>query len=125
MIRFSFLAVATAMLIAAPAIASPHAPSRSTFGVVAAADGTKLRGNASFVQKNQDLEGTYHVFFNYDVSNCVYVASVTGTGSTPVESPAIITVANAFNTPTAVAVQIRSPSGTLVPRGFHLLVRCF
>ncbi len=66
-----------------------------TLGAVVSTDGRLLLGNASFVQKNQDLEGTYYVFFPNDVRKCAFAASVRGTGSTPVEAPVIVTVANA------------------------------
>ncbi len=100
-------------------------PIPQTLGAVVSADGRLLLGNASFAQKNQDLEGTYYVFFPNDVRKCAFTASVIGSGSTPVDVPAIVTVANAFNTPRAVAIQIRTASGKLVPRGFHLILRCF
>jgi len=38
-----------------------------TLGAVVSTDGRLLLGNASFVQKNQDLEGTYYAFFPNDV----------------------------------------------------------
>ena len=116
-----------AALVTVLMLGSSSAFSASPSGVLGAvvdSSGRKIAGTAVQVQYNFELGGTYYVFFRRAVIGCVATVSVTGTGSTPQETPAIATVAPANNAPTAIAVQIRDVAGKLVRRGFNLAVNC-
>lgn len=69
------------------------------------------------------IPGTYQVFFDTDVSECAFIATI-GVPGTIGQPPGIINTALRQTAPTAVLVQTRDSAGQFADRGFHLSVVC-
>lgn len=109
--------------IAAPKFeAIPQASLKAKRYAVVASTGTLARGkNVAFA--DQVSGGAYEVFFDRDVTQCAYVATL-GTTSTGTESPGAVTVAQRAGEPTAVWVDTSDMSGADAVHSFHLEVVC-
>lgn len=69
------------------------------------------------------IPGTYEVFFDTDVSECAFIATV-GVPGTIGQPPGFIDTALRQTTPTAVLVKTRDSSGQFADRSFHLRIVC-
>jgi hypothetical protein len=67
--------------------------------------------------------GRYEVIFNQNVSNCAYVGSVGDPGAITGVGGAV-SVARRSGNANGVRVDTRDTSGTLLDRGFHVVVVC-
>lgn len=67
--------------------------------------------------------GGYRVFFNQDVSNCAWVATI-GLPGAGVPPTGQVSVAGLLNFPNGVAVRTSNDGGAAVNLPFHLAVHC-
>lgn len=100
----------------------PQAGLKAHRYAVVAQDGTLARGRNAFGSA-QVSGGTYEVFFDRDVTNCAYEATI-GTTSIGDEPAGSITVASRFGQPTAVWVDTSNVDGSDGLRAFQLEVIC-
>jgi hypothetical protein len=85
---------------------------------------TIVRGaHATSVQRS-NLVGAFVVFFDRNVRDCAYVATIGLPGAVSTEQPGFITTVGAAVSADAVFVTTHDVAGTLADRSFHLQVSC-
>jgi hypothetical protein len=68
--------------------------------------------------------GNYRVFFDRNISNCAYVATIGLPGGVDTEEPGFITTVTALISANAVFVTTDNTTGASANRSFHLQVIC-
>jgi hypothetical protein len=86
-------------------------------------DGTLVRDHGA-THVTTAGTGNYRVFFNRNVRQCAYVATIGLPGASGTESPGEITVVGAAVDVKAVFVTTDDSAGASAERGFHLMVNC-
>jgi hypothetical protein len=86
-------------------------------------DGTVARQHGGAAGTFREDIGTYDVFFNRDVSNCAYVASLGGAdaGTPPDGSVGVTNVVDLNN---ALYIKVRNSAGNNANLPFHVAVFC-
>jgi hypothetical protein len=111
----------------------PAGPGAVVLWAVVNANGTLARRGTSEVEVEKvvaqtgekEIEGTYVVKFDTDVSQCAYEAAIGLAGSENTANPGFATVVTKAGEPRGVLVQTYDTSGAnRVDKGFHLAVFC-
>ena len=108
--------------VAAPA-ASPDVAKKDRWAVVNA-DGTLARGKGVQSLTHSAGAGSYIVFFNKDVTPCMYTATIGLGGSSGTSARGFITTVGAAAGANGVFVTTDDIAGNPAERGFHLYVGC-
>jgi hypothetical protein len=129
-------ALAGTLLVGGSASAAPAAPAAAASATLSAVvngtgpTGANLlsRGSGAISASYATPDGSnsqYEVFFDRDVTNCVYTATLGGL-TTETQLPAYITTARRSQKPNAVFVRISDFAALSTPafRKFHLVVVC-
>lgn len=95
----------------------------SIMSAVVNADATLARGEG--VTSTAGLgSGNFEVIFGRDVRACAYDASVGSSATVGTEPAGYVTVVGRAGQPNGVFLQTLDTTGTVVARGFHLIVYC-
>jgi hypothetical protein len=103
--------------------ASPDVAKKDRFAVINA-DGTIARDRGAQTVTHSAGSGSYIVFFDKNVRNCVYTATIGLGGDSGVSARGFITTVGAAAGETGVFVTTDDTSGSPAERGFHLYVGC-
>jgi hypothetical protein len=105
----------------------PGASATPLFAVVDGRTATPaiVRGaHATSVQRDFRPAGAFEVFFDRNVRDCAYVATIGLPGAQLVEEPGFITTVGAVVSTNAVFITTHDVTGALADRDFHLQVIC-
>jgi hypothetical protein len=103
--------------------ASPDVAKKDRSAVINA-DGTIARGKGVVSVTHTAGAGSYIVFFNKDVTNCVFTATIGLSGSSGTSARGFITTVGAAAGADGVFVTTDDTAGNPAERGFHLYVGC-
>ncbi|HTU00027.1 MAG TPA: hypothetical protein VMF58_18400 [Rhizomicrobium sp.] len=119
---FLSLSIATVAIVA-PLSANAHLKGGGEGFIVVGADGTKVRGSASFTATLYRSPGEYQVVSDLPVRDCAY--SVTEGSSDSSAPPAgFANTVGIYEDSHVIMVATYDESKQLANRGFHLIVRC-
>ena len=103
--------------------AGPDTARRDVWAVVNA-DGTLARNKGAVSVTHSAGAGSYIVFFNKNVTGCLYTATIGLSGSSGTSARGFITTVGAAAGATGVFVTTDDIAGSPAERGFHLYVGC-
>jgi hypothetical protein len=103
--------------------ANPDVAKKDRSAVVNA-DGTIARGKGVVSVTHSAGAGSYIVFFNKNVRNCTYVATIGLGGASGTSARGFITTVGAAAGEDGVFVTTDDTAGNPAERGFHLYVGC-